>query len=310
MEPENPYSGKLVPSSCPPCLPALRDIVTNDVAILQVSQPPVYAEGLNQLAYLDVHNRSSQKQGFVVYPSTPKIETPSVAEMNMRIRVFQASKLLKGDNGTIRFALPYAPPLNWGNFNPKVQPGIIVIAGSRSANEDLTLGHTGGIRPIPSGSDWKLVSTGPRNGQQAKNVCVLSAPAGSEPFILTDTDMEARGFATMAENLNPGVFQILTDELLGTNKDSIVYAGIGAVNPNFPNDVVPIVTWDVISTTKYTVTADMRSWQVGALSNSAPATALDLSALPPSFPVTFAPAPEEHATSVFFEASNLFSNEA
>ncbi|EKJ72056.1 hypothetical protein FPSE_07798 [Fusarium pseudograminearum CS3096] len=262
---------------------------------------------MQQLAYLDVHNHSLHTQGFVVYPSTPTITSPSADKVDMQIRVFQASKLLQGDgHGTIRFMLPCAPPLNWGK--PEEQPAIIVMAGSRSANQDQNFGPTGGVRPIPSGSYWKLVTTGPNNGNMAKNVCVLTAPAGSEPFILTDEAMKTGGYA-FAQDLDKGMFRILTDELLGTNKSVIAFAGIGAVNPNFPNHVVPIVTWDVAPSSVYTVKADMSSWQVVALSNSAPATALDFSTLPSSIPVAFAPAPESNATDVYFTANNSFSNE-
>ncbi|KAK2026631.1 hypothetical protein LX32DRAFT_641655 [Colletotrichum zoysiae] len=317
MESENPYSGEFVPSRCPPCFRAF-DYSPNEANSMQSrasharllarrnndatdsSPPPPYADGLNQLAHLDVHNFSLNPQGFVIYPSAPTISSPT--DVKIRIRVFQACKRLQANGGAMRFQLPCGSPLNWGNA--EAQPGIIVIAGSRSPGEDSAFGRKAGTVSVPYGNHFKLLSTGPINGKPAQNFCVLSVPIDSEAFILSDAELKKRNYV-MPTDLEEGAVQIMTDDLAGTGKDVIAYAGIGAVNPKYPRDIVPIVTWDVGPNLTYRVTADMRTWHVAALSDSEPGAAIDSSAMPPSMPVTFAAA-SDHDANVYYQPGNVF----
>ncbi|KAI8221907.1 hypothetical protein K4K54_007332 [Colletotrichum sp. SAR 10_86] len=174
---------------------------------------------ITNVARLNVNNMSLDRQAFILFPSAPTLFGMSPAPESLRFGIFQSSKLVdklsEGSNfGSVTFKLPFDKPLNWANKN--ASPGIIVITGTESTEDDPR--GVGEFALTPEITHWTLLSSGKTDGHPAKNSCVMSMAKGEEPRFLNSTEM-AEGNYTEFKDLKPGTIVIKTDDLVGRDND-------------------------------------------------------------------------------------------
>lgn len=170
-----------------------------------------FVSAFSHTAYLTVHNISTTAQEFVLYPVAPKFSGDQPPAVGIRHHIFQASRTISPGNGSITFALPCGPPLNWGT---KLNPGIIVMTGC------IWKQDTAKTTVFPT--HWNFLSSPDLSGTPSQNSCVMTMPNRSEARFLTSDEMKAKGFSG-PEGLSPGTIAIQTDGTFAVDDEGMCH---------------------------------------------------------------------------------------